>query len=591
MGASLLPWRMESFEPPNNEYPPPKAGEPPLHRAAREGDHAAIRALAAAGADLNAVFDIGLDPGARAMPATPLMIAAGSGNGATDATVALLLQLGADPTIILEGASAATFALEGLGWNYKPGGDAERTKLVLDAGSPLPKNPERSNRLLCDTAATGDAERLRVLLDHGLNATGHWDPVAARESERRSMEHMAQYRASQPDIFASMPEEVRASIAESMKETETKMFEQQCSAPWSHEIPLFRAAESGSADCVLLLIEAGADPKARDNSKRTAMYYAGSVEVVHTLVKAGVPLEDADEYGWSPLDSAVSDGEEALPRVRAFIEAGANVNATHDRGYTVFMSSVGSGRYPALLRLLVASGADPHTVTELGYNAFHAAIDVSGEANAEDSVRDTLGYLKELGVNIEHRNKSNQTPLARAIQVGTGIEVQVLCELGADPNAVCPKHECGGEACTRIDLPLLFHAADGIGVHKDVKAEALLRAGANPLAKDADGFTPLMHVVASLCRDAADYDKSYLAFFKELGELRLEGKPMPRSRDEFVAEATPFLRAYVERFAGDIPVSEASEFAEELRKETISCIVSLCAYEGWVRHEQKRNQP
>lgn len=579
---------MEIFEPPNTEFAPPKAGEPPLHRAAREGDHAAIRSLAAAGADLNAVFDIGLDPGARGMPATPLMVAAGSGDGATEATVSLLLELGADPKIVLDGASAATFALEGLGWNYRPGGDAARTKLVLDAGSPLPKNPERSNRLLCDTAATGDAERLRVLLSHGLNPKGHWDPDAARESHRRTMEHMAQYRASQPDIFASMPEEVRASLAESIKEADAEIFEQECSAPSSYEIPLFRAAESGSAECVRLLLSAGADPNARDSSKRTAMYYAGSTEVVRALMHAGLPLEDADEYGGSPLDRAVSDGGADLPSIRALIEAGANVNATHDRGYTVFMSAVGSSRHPAVLRLLIASGADPHAVTELGYNAFHAAIDVNGEANAEESVRDTLGYLKELGVNIEHRSKNNQTPLARAIQEGTGIEVKVLCELGANPNAVCPKHECGGEACTRVDLPLLFHAAAGIGVDNAVKTEALLRAGADPLVKDAEGFTPLMHVVASLCRDAADYDQRYQAFFKGLQGLLLEGKPMPRSRDEFVAEATPFLRAYVERFAADVPFSQESEYEERWRKEKVSCIVSLCAYERWARHQRLR---
>ena len=94
-----------------------------------------------------------------------------------------------------------------------------------------------------------------------------------------------------------------------------------------------------------------------------------------------------------------------------------------------------------------------------------------------------------------------------------------------------------------------------------------------------------MHVVASLCRDAADYDESYQAFFKGLGGLRLEGKPMPRTRDDFVAEAKPFLRTYVERFANEIPVSEASEYAETWREEHISCIVSLCAYEGWARHE------
>lgn len=577
---------MQGFNPPLNEYPPPREGEPALHRAARMGDCAEIRRLVAAGEKPDTTFNTELDPGAYERVGTPFMVAAGSSDGANVETLRVLLELGADPKVEIEGRSAATFACHGLACWHKPGGDAERLRFVLQAGCPLPADPEDANRLLCDAAATGDPERVRVLLEHGLNARGHWDPVKARESHRTTMEHMAKYRKNQPDAFPDMPEELRASMAESMKKMNEEMFEQQSSAPSNYEIPLFRAAESGSDECVRLVLDAGADAKARDSSKRTAMYYAGSASVVKALMQAGLPLEDADEYGWSPLDNAVSEGESGMARIRALIEAGANVNATHDRGYTVFMSAVGSSRHPAVLRLLIASGADPHAVTELGYNAFHAAIDVNFEANAEESVRDTLGYLKELGVNIEHRNKNNQTPLARAIQEGTGIEVRVLCELGADSSAVCPKHECGGGACTRIDLPLLFHAADGIGVHKDVKTEALLKAGADPLAKDGEGFTPLMHVVASLCRDAADYAAAYQAFFKGLGELRLDGKPMPKSREEFVSEATLPLRAYVERFASDIPVSKSSKYAQEWRTEKVACIVSLCAYEGWSRHER-----
>lgn len=579
---------MNAWVAPNSEYPPPKAGEPPLHRAARLGDGDAIRRLVAGGADLNVLFDIGLDPGARPHRATPLMVAAGSGDGASADTVSLLLELGADPKVTVGDESAATFACAGLGWNYKPGGDGERLRLLLEAGSPLPTGPEESNRLLCDTAASGDAARLRVLLSHGLDARGHFDPEEAKKNHRAMMKHMAEYRAGQPDIFASMPEELRASMAESMREMEEQMAEQQSSAPSSYEIPLFRAAESGNAECVRLLLDAGADSKTRDNSKRTAVYYASSAAVIRELMKAGLPLEDADEFEWSPLCNALSDGEEALPRVRALIEAGADVNATHDHGYTIFMSAVGSGRVPDVLRLLVASGADPHAVSDRGYNAFHAAIDVNGEANAEESVRDTLSYLKQLGVNIEQRNKADQTPLARAIQEGTGIEVKVLCELGANPNAVCPKHECGGEECTRIDLPLLFHAADGIGVDKDVKTEALLRAGADPLIKDPEGYTPLVRVVASLCSDAPDYGTSFESFFKGLGELRLDGKPMPKTREEFVTEAMPALRAYVERFAARIPVSDEYEYAAQWRAEKVTCIALLCAYEGWSRHENLR---
>ena len=580
---------MNAWVAPNREYAPPKAGEPPLHCVARLGDADAIRRLIEAGADLNALFDIELDPGARPRRATALMVAAGSGDGASDDTVSLLLELGADPKVTVGDASAATFACAGLGWNYKPGGDAERLRLLLEAGGPLPTGPEESNRLICDTAASGDAARLRVLLSHGLDARGYFDPEEAKKNHRAMMEHVAEHHADQPDLFASMPAELRASWSESMRAMEERLAEQQSSAPSNYEIPLFRAAESGNAECVRVLLDAGADAKKRDNSKRTAMYSASSVTVIRELIKAGLPLEDADEYEWTPLCSALSDGEEGLPQVRALIEAGADVNATHDHGYTIFMSAVGSmDRAPDVLRLLVASGADPHAVSERGYNAFHAAIDVNGEANAEESVRGTLSYLKQLGVNIEQRNTADQTPLARAIQEGTGIEVKMLCELGANPNAVCPKHECGGEECTRIDLPLLFHAADGIGVDKDVKTEALLRAGADPLIQDSEGCTALVRVVASLCSDAPDYGASFESFFKGLSELRLAGKPMPSTREEFVTEAMPILRDYVEAVAAGIPVSDEHEFAATWRAERVSCIALLAAYEGWARHEHLR---
>lgn len=583
---------MLNFDPPRDEHPTPKEGEPALHRAARIGDIAEIRRLVAAGESLESVFNTELDPDALDREATPFMVAAGSSDGASVETLRVLLELGADPKRVINGRSAATFACQGLyGW-HKPGGDAARLRFVLQAGCPLPEDLGRANRLLCDTASIGDVERLQILLDNGLNARGHWDAAKARESHRQMMERFASKRSSEPDAFASLPDDLRTSMTESMRKMEEDMFEQVCSGPSNLEIPLFCAAESGHAECVRALLAAGAYVRVRDSSKRTAMYHAGSAEVVQLLLQAGLKLEDEDTYGWPPLSGAISDGESALPRVKALIAAGANVNATHDRGYTVFMSAVGSSRYPALLRTLIAAGADPHAVSELGYNAFHAAIDVNFEANAEESVRDTLGYLKELGVNIEQRNSNNHTPLAYAIERGTGLEVQVLCELGANPNAVCPKHECGGESCTRLELPLLFHAASGIGTSKDVKVDALLRAGADPQVKDKEGCMPLLHVVASLCRDATDYTASYRAFFQGLNGLRLPDNPARWSRDEFVAVAAPLIRAYVEQFASAIPVPNTCDFDAQWRQEKISCIVSLAAYWWWAGYEpNKQDEP
>lgn len=568
---------------PNPKYPSPKIGEPPLHRAARLGDKPAITRLVQERHDVNAVFNIGLDPSAYPTEVTPLMVAAGSGEGATVETVQTLIDLGADPKLITPAGSAAARACLGLGWNYKPGGDAARLSLLLAAGSPLPRNEMSLNRILCEAAKADDSERLVVLLEHGLNPDGYWSEKEAEETHRQMMERMARFRASQPDPFAAMPEEVRAQLAAITEKNESDLFERETSGPSGYEIPLFLAAAAPSAACFKALLEAGADPRVRDNSGRTAMYWAASDEAVHLLVKAGVPIEGCDCYEWSPLVNAVSEGTDSFNKIRALLKAGADIHATHDQGYTVFMSALGSQRDTEVLKLLVEYGADPHAVSDLGYNAFHAAVDVNGCANAEPSVRATLTYLKELGVNIEHRNRGGQTPLARALHEGTGTEVQVLCDLGANPNVTCPMHRCGGDSCGHSELPLIFHAAIGVGVHKNMKTLALLRAGADPLVTDEEGFTPLNQIVAALCSESEDYDAAYQSFFDGLGALRFGKKSMPRTCEEYIRHILHSLTRFVEEFGSRIPVPKTCDFDEQWRQERLSCIVSLCAYEAWTR--------
>ncbi len=373
---------------PNPQYLPPKVNEPALHRAARVGDVEKIRALVAQGADLDAAFDLRLDPGGRAMPATPLMVAAGSGDGASVATVELLIALGAPPARCLDGRSAARFAAGGLGWNYGPGGDAARLRLLVEHGCDLQEVDARGVTLVAEAAGTGDVERVRVLLEAGAL------PDPAPGAQTRSDDGIQQMQ-------------------------------------WTFQSPLHLAAEAGSAPMLRLLLAAGANPRMVDNQQRSAVFCASSEEAVGVLLAAGLSLDERDCYGWSPLDSAVVDGD--VRRARLLLAAGADVGATHDRGYTVFMTAASSmERSPEMLRLLVLAGADPRAVTELGWNAFHAAVDVSSaEANAEASVRAVLTLLRDLGVDINHANQSGTTPLDRARAFGTSIEVRVLEELGA----------------------------------------------------------------------------------------------------------------------------------------------------------------
>ncbi len=478
---------METWQPPNAQYPPPKPGEPALHRAARTGDHDAIRRLIAGGADPDDIFDIGLAPQAAERPATPLMVAAGSGDGATDETVNLLLSLGADPAHEVDQISAVHFACSGLGWNYRPGGDALRLEVLLEAGCPFDVTDPAAARAMADLASQGDPGRLTLMIGIHAPVNPIWDREAARESIEAIHESLEEHRAKYDDSFANLPHEISQELQAAELESRLEDIQVFSTAPCFYEIPLFQAAASGSLQCVQLLLAAGADTFQRDESQQTVVWYAGSESVARFLEASGLSLEFRDRFGFTPLIGNVDN----MKRARALVAAGSNVNAIDDEGLSVLMHAAGAPfRQAEIVRFLIANGADPHAVSKCGQNAFHAAIDVSCEANVEQSVRGMLTLLKELGVDMELKNNAGYTPLGRAIEAGTGIEVRVLCELGADVNATGPLRICTDEDCTFTEAGLIFLALDSV-VDTVEKVAAMLTAGASLKVRDHEGRTPL----------------------------------------------------------------------------------------------------
>lgn len=388
--------KREPFEQ-NQSCLPPKEGEPPLHRAARMGEDAAIRELVREGADVNELFDVRLDPGGRHAMATPLMVAAGSGYGATVQTMRLLSELGANESLATDFGSIARFAAGGLGWNYLPGGDVARLQYCLSLGCDPNEIDRRGVSLIADAANTGDVQRVRVLIEAGAN------PNIAPNA-----------------IVGGLPK---------MENIPNYPFDDN--APFSFQIPLHNAVLTDAFEMVTILLAAGAQVHTLDRGRETALFNAQSAKVAQVLIDAGLNLEHANCLGWTPLVVAINDG--SVDGVRAFLSVGANVNATHDRGFTVFMSAVSSSeRNLEILRLLIEAGADPRAVTDLGWNAFHAAVDVNGpDANRKETVEATYDLLVQLGVDINHRDHTGETPLLRALHFGTEIEVEALRKRGA----------------------------------------------------------------------------------------------------------------------------------------------------------------
>lgn len=392
-----------------------------------------------AGANVDELFDIQLGPGARRAAATPLIVAAGSVDGASAATVRLLLELGAsvDPR---PGLSPLAYACSGLGWNYPPGGDADRVAVLLAAGAdPAATLPNGASALAC-AARSGDPERVRLLLDAGA------DPM--------------------PDCIVE-----RAGDAMLLPFLD----------------PLFMAAASGSAPCVRLLLDAGADLGRYPACEEQPLSASASLEVLETLLAAGADPRHDENGRRSVVESvarnAVVAVEERVEMLQALRAAGADLDQATD-GATPLFSAAMNAEDEAVEALLVA-GADPFRApTGLRGVCFSA---VTGP---HPGVERVIDLLIAAGLDPDEPDEHEFRPLHAALApntYGPGYAASdgfnELAALALIRHGVSIDIEYPGTGFRPL------HAAAAAGCSTVVIA--LLQAGASPIEAAADGRTPV----------------------------------------------------------------------------------------------------
>ena len=218
-------------------------------------------------------------------------------------------------------------------------GRASDLKALLDTGLDPESKTERGTTVLM--MAAPDAEKVRLLLARGADAKGrgaagtdaltiaaaHYgtsasvrlllDAGADSNPTERGRHSAMQYAAMSGDI-----ESVRLLLARGAEASAEALSE---------------SVTFGHPDVVQALVDAGANVRLTESSGINLLHWAtitNRATVIPVLVKAGVPLNATDDFGYTPLMYAATVDEGDTDTLRALLAAGADRGIRNDEGRT-----------------------------------------------------------------------------------------------------------------------------------------------------------------------------------------------------------------------------------------------------------------
>jgi cytohesin len=298
--------------------------------------------------------------------------------------------------------------------------DAEKAKVLLDAGADIDAVDNKGNTPLHEAIARSDIDWYAavrdVLLAHGAKV----DPFAAAMLGRTA------------DVFAALKHDpglarqagpggntllgIAAGKGLLPLVTELVRLGAEIENPVNRWTPLHSAAGSGHAEVVAFLARNGANVDTPCDYQQRPLFTAamgGHAGVIRVLINHGADINARTTWKRSALMAAAEKG--FLDTVRALVDAGAkDINSA-------FRGALSHGRNDVALCLL-GKGADPKGVPgEYTLPLHEAATSCSNEV---------IRALVEAGADVNATNEGGATPLDRAKGNGKYEAVRTLRVLG-----------------------------------------------------------------------------------------------------------------------------------------------------------------
>ena len=238
----------------------------------------------------------------------------------------------------------------------------------------------------------------------------------------------------------------------------------------AHITPLMIAANTSSLDAVKLLVQARADLGAKDKKGRTALTYAKEAKFKRVMAYLEKLYEKQDAASALTLREAAATG--TVYRVKALLDAGADLEQSDEHGQTPLMFAVAAG-HVELVRMLCAAGANVHATRS----------DDGGDLWTCAFAKPDVEILRCL---IEHGLSPNQTRKAGPVLLLTfRLEkpkeiLKLLLDNGADVHAPVPE-EVIEKANKRRQKPLAFLRASRLGAKRESTSAKELKSPSSVL--------------------------------------------------------------------------------------------------------------